>query len=79
MLASKLWPEMARRAADQNGKLTMPASVHHAIAARHKGLGGGAAASTECKAEILAPGPTAPGTEGESRAASGTNSALGVL
>lgn len=49
----------------------MPAGVHHATAARHKGLGGRAPACTEFKAGILAPGPRTPGTNGESRATSG--------
>ena len=79
MLASKSGPETPPEAAGQDTRLTMPASVHLAIAARHKGWGGGAPACTEFQAGILAPGPMTPGTEGESWATSGNNSALGVL
>lgn len=82
MLASKFQPEMAQRAAGRATELTLPASVHHAIAARHKGLGRRRRRGTGLqrgKAGIPAPGPMTPGTEGEDWAMSEPDPVPGVL
>lgn len=80
MLASKLQPEMALRAAGRDTELTLPASEHHATAAQHKGLGRRGAGLQRGKAGIPAAGPMTPGTEGqEDGAAAGTDPVPGVL